>query len=227
MPRTGKTRQRREGRRNDGSKDFEALGLLALGCLGLAMLSKRSPGAAVPPQPRYVAIPTEIFDFVAASQEQDMWCWAASIQMILNLHGVPINQEQIVSRVYGISVNEPGTDEAISRGLNGWGIDADGRRFIVQSWTAVGPPSPGILLRELSHGRPILLTFDQGLSVGHAVVVSGASFVGPWITSLVYRDPWPTAANCANRGRVEVSGAGLGELLSRVRSHWLVSVSMG
>jgi hypothetical protein len=153
-----------------------------------------------------------------------MWCWAASVQMILNFCGVPVNQEQIVWRTYGLPLNEPGTDQAISASLNGWGINANGRRFTVRSCVAAGPPSRAILFRELSHGRPILLTFNSGAAVGHAVVITGVSSIRAVVTSLVYRDPAPTLENLANKGRVELFTNDLAQFLPYVRSHWLVSV---
>jgi hypothetical protein len=224
MPVGRKFRTRRPYRRRDDGATFRELGALALGALGLAWLLGKPFDEATPPEPRYIGISTEIFDFVAASQERDMWCWAASIQMILNFYGVPVNQEQIVSRTCGLPLNEPGTDHAISASLNGWGINANGRRFTVQSCVAAGPPSPAILFRELSRGRPILLTFNPGAAVGHAVVITGASSTRAVVTSLVYRDPAPTLENLANKGRVELFTNDLAQFLPYVRSHWLVSV---
>lgn len=219
-----KSRGRRTFRRRDDGATLGGLAAFALGALGLAWLFGKSFDEAAQLEPRYIGIPTEIFDFVAASQERDMWCWAASIQMILNFYGVPVNQEQIVSRTYGLPLNEPGTDQAISASLNGWGINANGRHFTVQSSVAAGPPSPAILFRELSHGRPILLTFNPGALIGHAVVITSASRIRTVVTSLVYRDPAPTLENRANKGRVELFKNDLAQFLPYVRSHWLVSV---
>jgi Papain-like cysteine protease AvrRpt2 len=77
--------------------------------------------------------------------------------------------------------------------------------------------------RELVRGRPILLTFNPGLAVGHAVVVTGASTLNGEITSVIYRDPAPNETNSGHRGRVELSGDELACFLPSVRSHWLVS----
>jgi hypothetical protein len=215
-------RVRRKRQASAEADRFQAIGILALGLVGVAWLAERVPSS--PPQPRYVGIPTDIFDVVAASQERDMWCWAASIQMLLNFYGVAITQEQIVSRVYGQPHNQPGTDQAITASLNGWGISARGKRFVVQSCVAVGPPTPAVLFRELSQHRLILLTFNPGASIGHAVVLTSASAVGRNVVSLVYRDPHPTPANIECRGRVELLTEELARFLPCVRSHWLVSV---
>jgi hypothetical protein len=40
------------------------------------------PVARAQVQPTYTGIPTIQFNYVAAAQQRDEWCWAASIQMI-------------------------------------------------------------------------------------------------------------------------------------------------
>jgi hypothetical protein len=99
----------------------------------------------------------------------------------------------------------------------------------VRSATAVGAPAPAVLIQELNQQHPILLTFATGPFSGHAVVITAASSVatanGPFITSLVLRDPFPTPQNVANDGRVELAGPALAQFISNVRRHWLVSVT--
>lgn len=204
------------------------MGPLALGVLGFAWLAdKLTLSQASPPTPRYIGIPRDVFDFVAAAQEQNMWCWAASIQMLLNYYGIPIHQREIVSRVFGSPLNQPGTDADINASLNGWGVNAKGRCFVVRSSIVNSVPHPSALYRELSSGRPLLLTFNPGSSVGHAVVVTGASVLNGVITSLIYRDPWPTQENVAHRGRVELFTDDLAAFLPCVRAYWRVAVQQG
>lgn len=178
--------------------------------------------------PQYVGIPSANFNFFAASQQADEWCWAASIQMILNYYSIPIAQSQIVQRVYGAVVNQPGSDAAINASLNGWAINVQGAPHIVRSVVAQGLPAPVVLLDQLNRGRPILLTFITGPNSGHAVVITAASYrptqAGPYITSLVTRDPWPSQANVAADGRVEIDEQGLAQFAHLVRNHWLVDV---
>jgi hypothetical protein len=192
--------------------------------IGLACLAPAPTPPAVLPNRRYLGIPTQTFDFVAATQKQEMWCWAASIEMLLRYYGVHQTQEQIVTRVYGQPFNEPGTDEAISASLNGWGVTQEGRRYVVESRVISGTPAPHAIFRELSNGRPMLLTFSPGLSVGHAVVLTGASAMHRQIVSLVYRDPAPSPENFRKHGRVELSFEELAAFLPSIRSYWIVSV---
>ncbi len=202
---------------------FAALVTLTL-CL-LRPLPLHSQGLG---QPTYVGIRSGQFNFVAAAQVQNEWCWAASTQMILNWYGIPVNQAQIVSRIFGGPVNTPGSDRAISAALNGWAMTANGRPVVIRSYTAAGPPPPHVLLSQLNGQHPILLTFMTGPYSGHAVVVTAASYVpspaGPYITSIVIRDPWPSPQNIQTEGREEIGGPALAQFLPSVRSYWLVSV---
>src|SRR5580692_9673449 len=34
-------------------------------------------------------------------QRRENWCWAASVQMVLNLAGLQVTQEQVVARIFG------------------------------------------------------------------------------------------------------------------------------
>src|SRR5713101_6521279 len=73
-----------------------------------------------PPYPQLIdsEIARDEFDFFAAAQRQNEWCWAASIQMILNWYHLPVDQAQIVARNYGAPINQGGTDQMISASLN-------------------------------------------------------------------------------------------------------------
>jgi len=202
---------------------LDVLGPLALGAFAVAFLRSLPSQPAPLPQPKYVGVPRDVFDCVRAEQLRDMWCWAACVEMVLRFYGISVEQEQIVCRLYGVPANQPADDKAISASLNGWGFNNEGRTVIVESRVMSGVPAPCVLLRELARGRPILLTFNPGLAVGHAVVVTGASTLNGEITSLIYRDPAPNETNSGHRGRVELCSDELARFLPSVRSHWLVS----
>jgi hypothetical protein len=178
-------------------------------------------------QVQYVGIPS--VTFTPAAQQQDEWCWAASIQMILNYYHIPISQQMVVDRVKGGPIDQGGSDGDISTSLNGWAPGIDGSVKAVSSTTSAGPPPYLMLLQELSNQHPILLTFATGPNGGHAVVITGASYLrtpmGPTVNSIIIRDPWPSPQNVATQGRVEIAGANLLSFLHKVRSYWIVSVS--
>ena len=177
-----------------------------------------------------VGIPAAEMDFVAASQGNSQWCWAAAIQMVLGYHGVGITQQQIVARTYGTDWwgNLPdwgGSLEAITRNLNNWSIDNYGQQYAVGADLNWGAPPPAVLIEELQNGRPMIIGYRSGPASGHAVVLTAATFsltaYGPVIHSVVVRDPWPSPANVVNRGRVEYDGRSLAAF---IEAHWRISV---
>ncbi len=181
-------------------------------------------------QPQYVGIPSAQMNFVAAAQNNSQWCWAASIQMVLNYYGVSISQEQIVARTYGVDPygnlpNWAGSFQAITANLNNWNVDNFGNHYSVMASLNWGAPSPAVLLQELSQGRPVIVGYSSGPSTGHAVVITAASYIpsasGPIIQSVVARDPWPSPQNIQTAGRVEYPGAQFGSLM---QAYWYVRV---
>lgn len=181
-------------------------------------------------QPQYVGIPRNEFEFYAAAQQDSQWCWAASIQMVLNYYGVSIGQRQIVGRTYGADPsgrppNWSGSFQAITANLNNWSIDNNGDPYVVQASVYPGAPTPAYLLRELEEKHPVMIGYASGPSSGHAVVITAASYIpspqGPIIQSLIVRDPWPSPSNVQNRGRVEYPGAALAQY---IQAHWYVRV---
>ncbi len=199
--------------------------------LAAVLLVCTSDGFSQYQQPalQYVGILRQNFNFVAAAQEQDEWCWAASASMILKWYGLNITQEMVVTRTKGVLIDQPGSDQEISNALSGWAWAGNGQRVIIRSFTAPGPPPPRVLIDELSKNHPILLTFISGPNSGHAVVITAASYIptpnGPYINSLIIRDPWPNQENIDNKGRVEIAGQDLAGFMPRIRSNWLVSVT--
>ena len=184
----------------------------------------------VQPQLQYVGIPSAQMDYFTASQKNSQWCWAASIQMVLNYYGIAISQEQIVARTYGTDPfgnlpNWAGSFEAITANLNNWSVDNMGRPYTVMASLNWGAPTPIILLQELSEGRPVIMGYRSGPNSGHAVVITAASFLpspqGPIIQTVVVRDPWPSPQNIAYRGRVEYPGADLAYLM---QAYWYIRV---
>lgn len=188
----------------------------------------RSPHVGSSPGAQYVGIPSETMQYFTASQHNSQWCWAASIQMVLNYLGVDISQEQIVARTYGVDAsgnlpNWGGDFQRITGNLNNWSIDNRGRPYVVSSFFGSGAPPPSYLLSELAAGRPVIVGYASGPSSAHAVVITAASWTpsvnGPMVHTLVVRDPWPSPENIANRGRVEYAGVSLAQ---NMRHYWFV-----
>lgn len=179
---------------------------------------------------QYVGISTENFDYSYAEQNKSQWCWAASIQMLLNYYGINISQEEIVRRSYGADPygNLPdwaGSFEIITLNLNNWSIDNNGVSYIVRSSFNQGPPEPAIFLSELQNQYPLLFAYQSSPTSGHAVIATGINYTetenGLTINSIIVRDPWPSDFNKANNGRNEYSGLDLARLIT---AHWYIRV---
>lgn len=68
-------------------------------------------------------------------QRQQNWCWAATVQMVLNYHGLYVSQEQIVGRIFGNLVDRPGQPHEILEALSGWAPDIRGRFSSISATT--------------------------------------------------------------------------------------------
>lgn len=176
-----------------------------------------------------VGIESSLMDFVAAKQQGLNWCWAASIQMVLNYYGVDITQEEIVERTYGIDRSGylpdlPANYNTVHLNLNSWDIDNNGVRYKVSSNIGSGPPNPNILIKELKARRPVVLGYWSGRTSNHLVVITAVKFrienIKPIIEKIVVRDPSPE--NIRRRGRKAWEGYNLEQ---RMKKYWQVRVT--
>ncbi len=194
--------------------------------IGLALLL---PVVSEAQAPQYVGISRGEMDYFASRQRNFQWCWAASIQMVLNYYGIDILQEQIVARTYGTDPRGRvpdwgGTLETILSNLNRGGTDNRGRPYSVHSRVGKEAPEPLSLIQELSRRKPVIFAYSTGPGTGHVAVVEGAVFepspYGPIIQSLFVRDPWPGWENVTDRGRREYAAR---DLASRVHFYWYIT----
>lgn len=179
---------------------------------------------------QFVGIPNKEFDYDAAAQENVQWCWAASIQMVLNYYGLQVNQDQVVEKSYprdenGNLPNWPATYELITNNLNRWVIPYGGTLHHVRSEMGEGAPSPSDLVEELSNGRPVILAFETNHHSTHAIVVTGCMYKesnqGPLVRNIFARDPWPDKKNVNSVGLNQYPARSLADL---VRAYWFIEV---
>lgn len=143
------------------------------------------------------AVKSDQFHFYASEgrQENDMWCWAACIKMVLDYQGARnIEQCEIVKKAFGINncENRPGSCYNIEDGANGWLIN--GRRV---SATVDFSPSAFELVDQLAYKNPVIIGLNMpGQNIGHAYVLTAVFFrynsenkKVPY--KVVLRDPWP------------------------------------
>ena len=187
----------------------------------LALLIAAPPGRATT-----VGLSSGSVNSVYAEQKQSEWCWAACIQMVTNLYGADLTQDEVVARAYGPGVNRAGTLEIITSTLNGSGTTRSGRRYTITSKMLANESLPAALVAELAAGHPVMLGCDTGGS-GHAVVCTAVTYQGdasdPVITMLTVRDPWPSDSNRSGSGRQVLSGSDLGP---RIMEGWVIHVSV-
>jgi len=151
-------------------------------------------------------IHTNEFEFVAARQRHSNWCWAASVQMVLNYRGVPVTQEQVVQRIFGGAVPDvPGQPEQILTALSGWAFTRNGQPVMLSSYPFAFSGSE--IVRDLAERWPIVVGVKNSPTSGHAYVMTAVTYsVDPWnqpvFRTAVLRDPWPD-----NPSRIEVPWA--------------------
>lgn len=177
----------------------------------------------------YVGIPGTKLNYVSATQEKAQWCWAASIQMVLNYYNIDINQRQIVERTYGKNIygelpNWAASVQTIHSNLNNWSVDNKGKNYIVNAQFGTGAPEPFFLIQELSQHRPVIIGYQSDFG-GHAVVVTALSYyktaMGPVIRSIIVRDPLPGNCEPGKKGRIEYEASSLAD---RIIGHWFIRV---
>ncbi len=177
----------------------------------------------------YVGIPSSKFNYISSTQEKGQWCWAASIQMVLNYYSIDINQKQIVERTYGTDAFGDIPDwsasiQTIQANLNNWNVDNKGKNYIVNAQYGLGAPEPFFLIEELSQQRPVIIGYKTDFG-GHTVVVTAISYyessMGPVIRSIVVRDPLPGNCEFDKKGKIEYEASALA---NRIIAYWFIRV---
>jgi hypothetical protein len=132
-------------------------------------------------------------------QQCPQWCWAASIAMIFDSFGHPIDQQTIVQATFGAMVCAPsGNTLTIAQDLSRTWTDTNGVTFgsVV---TAAYDPMNGInslsnsyIVDQLSNDRPLLYCNKH-----HAMVLVALDYLdtlnGPQPQKGGVLDPWPMA----------------------------------
>jgi hypothetical protein len=118
-----------------------------------------------------VAPSSRTLSIAAIPQQTQLWCWAATSEMIFRYYGRPVTQCQLVSAYLNrpCCTGDPacivgsGNMETIQQGLFLLG----GIRSI-----HVGPITFGQIVTEISAGRPIMVGYRNSFA-GHVVLVTG------------------------------------------------------
>ena len=143
----------------------------------------------------WAAVKTAYFREHVARQEENCWCWAACVQMVLNYQGVDVEQEELVRRVKGMRVNEGGTAYEIQRAANGWNT---GSHVIVANVEDPYNVSAQSFISDLIDKYPLIVGLSMpGQTMGHAYVLTGISFRKSGNEyqpiEVILRNPWPSS----------------------------------
>lgn len=89
----------------------------------------------------------ENFESFAAKQQNDYFCWAASLQMLFNYAGVNWDQEQIADEIKGNSDAQTASPQEISKGASGWrfNLKDPGKNWSADVQYHTGVP-PGVMV---------------------------------------------------------------------------------
>lgn len=160
----------------------------------------------------WAAVKTSYFREYVARQEEDCWCWAACVQMVLNYQGVNVEQEDIVRRAKGMRINEGGTAYDIQRAADGWNTGSHILAARVDNPYSV---SAQTFISDLIDKYPLIIGLDMpGQTMGHAYVLTGISFRKSGNTyqpvEVILRNPWPRLPQGRN-----FHGANFGEEYTR------------
>ena len=173
------------------------------------------------------AIPTTKIEAYAAPKtrgrhHKENWCWAATIQMALNLSGLDVTQEMIVERVFGGDLDQPADTGDYLKALSSWPIQFNGHSVTIRSW--VGVSSLGDYIQDLSLGWPVIVGLNNGNGGGHAYMMTGVRYTLdknglPVFQSVILRDPWPS-----NQSRIEMPWSEYASKVHRIirfRVQWM------
>lgn len=179
-------------------------------------------------KPVQVGIPTAQFNFVSAAQLHTDWCWAASVQMVLNWYKIPVKQSDVVNRILGKPVDATVSEDAIAVALSGTAWDRSQHEVHMHADRLRGTPASTLLVAELSAQHPMLITFHSAKTMLHAVVLTAAEYVrspqGPRLTALTFRDPSPNFKDRRTAEAFRVTGAELQRFLGSISSYYLFKV---
>ena len=135
-------------------------------------------------------------------QQMENWCWAASVQMTLNMAGIRVDQKQVVERIYGGDIDRGGTPQQIMEALTGWAPTVNGKAALLNPQPLTNDAD---MIDDLSLGWPLIVGLRNPDGSGHAEVITAITYNlqpngAPIFQSVTLRDPWPD-----NPSKVEMS----------------------
>jgi hypothetical protein len=128
-------------------------------------------------------------------QRKSNWCWAATIQMLLNYFGVLGTQEDIVTSLFNRPIDVPTYPAAQVAAINRLWWHSSGK-IVSAKAMPIFSPDQTIIRNHLKAKRPMLFATKTS-SVGHMYLLSAAKILRipalnyETIQTVVLRDPLP------------------------------------
>ncbi|MFZ4455418.1 MAG: papain-like cysteine protease family protein [Bacteroidales bacterium] len=110
-------------------------------------------------------------------QKDAMWCWATSAEMVLSYEGILLKQEEIVRHIKGGVYSMTGSIFDMIRVTNCILKDSMENNTILSGQYIIGAPYPNVLFNQLKNKRPVILNYNSGHAIGHAIVLTGIDYV--------------------------------------------------
>lgn len=152
-------------------------------------------------------------------QQCPQWCWAASSSMIFAMHGHPLDQREIVARVFGRLACGTAQDVTIARVLSSRWMDDRHRPFSATITAGydfkrrILTIDNRLIVDELLANRPLLYA-----NTHHAMVLAQVDYIdtprGPYIRAMGVFDPWPYSPPFHMLARAETIPEHMGGQLS-------------
>jgi len=147
-------------------------------------------------------------------QQTAVWCWAASMSMILSFNGKPVSQQDIVADIFGATIPRALDPAHIGPYLNHTYQDHTTQQSATVSGTVLFNGRQGgsgavlsVIIRQLRAGTPLLL-----FTTHHAMVMTAIYYYADYygnptggVAGVVVRDPYPTQ-NTFNPGYITIPG---------------------
>lgn len=96
----------------------------------------------------WAAVKTSYFREFVARQEEDCWCWAACVQIIVRYNGQYVSQRDIAARVFGENLNRTASGNQIESAFDGW------QGYTVHSYQS---KKSRYFIDEISSGHPLII----------------------------------------------------------------------
>jgi len=163
-------------------------------------LQCRATGNARAPELCVVGVPSASMNQVFQYQRTPVWCWAASMSMILAYYGRPVSQRDIVSAIFGAAIPTTLPAADVVPYLDHTYVDgATGRSATTRAavlYAARGGSSANLqaIFDQLEQGRPLLIFTPR-----HAMVMTAMYYYADSsgnelrIAGVIVRDPYPYA----------------------------------